>query len=314
MSEAAALVDAVLAGQRRAAARLITAIEHGADLPAPAALRLWQAGGRSCLIGLTGPPGVGKSTLASRLIRDLRARGQTVAVLAVDPSSPNGGGAVLGDRVRMQQSATDPGVFIRSMSARGTFGGLSRTAGDALMVLDAMGFDTILVETVGVGQTEVEISAFCPCVVLVQSASGGDVVQAIKAGIVEIASIYAVSKPGQGDAAAMLRGLSEAAMLRHAADPTGWIAPALIADALDSAGMAALHDAIDARFAWLAANAPRAATEEEARIRARALLALRARAERDLAAPGTRDLADLVTRIRQREEPPLALTARLLQR
>lgn len=307
-----ALAGAVLHGQPRAAARLISALEAGAELPEDAALRLWQAGGRARLIGLTGPPGVGKSTLANRLVADLRSEGQKVAVLAVDPSSPASGGAVLGDRVRMLAAGADPGVFIRSMSARGAFGGLSRAAGDALVVLDAMGFDSILVETVGVGQTEVEIAAFCPCVLLVQAASGGDAVQAIKAGIVEIGSAYVVTKPRQGDPAVMLRALSEAAALRHTADPDGWMPPALIADALTGEGMAALHAAIAARFRWLAENPARAAAEEDRRIHARALLALRAQAERRLAAPEAAGLAELVAEVRQRRVHPAALVRRLM--
>ena len=305
------LVDGVLAGQTRAVARLISAIEQGADLPEPLARRLWQAGGTARVIGLTGPPGVGKSTLANRLVQDLRAAGQRVAVLAVDPSSPASGGAVLGDRVRMLAAAGDPGVFIRSMSARGAFGGLSRAAGDALMVLEAAGFDTILIETVGVGQTEVEVAALCPCVLLLQSPSAGDAVQAIKAGVVEIGSVHVVTRPDQGDPAALLRALHEMAAMRHAADPGGWVPQVLAADARTGDGMAALNDAIAARFRWLADQPARAMAEEDQRIRARALLALRAGAERRLALPDDPALAATLARVRLRQEHPMALVRQL---
>lgn len=299
--------EAIRAGDIRAAARLISAIERGDPGLEPLLAALWRMGGRARLIGLTGPPGAGKSTLANRMIRDLRAEGHRVAVLAVDPSSALGSGALLGDRVRMQAAAAEPGVFMRSMSARGAFGGLSRAAGDAVTVLDAMGFDTILVETVGVGQTEVEIATLCPCVLLLHTPAAGDAVQAIKAGVIEIAAVHVVTKPKLGDPAPVQRALAEAAALRHAADPGGWIAPILVADALADPPMTAFHDAIAARFGWLDANPERAAAEADARIRARALLTLRARAERQLALGQD---ADLVARIRRREADPAELLLR----
>lgn len=205
----AALLEAVRSGDRRALSRAITGVEQDGvttGLPAP--------GG---VIGVTGPPGAGKSTMISELIETLRSRDESVAVLAVDPSSPITGGAILGDRIRMQAHIDDEGVYVRSMATRGHLGGLAAATKETLALLGVAGFDRLIVETVGVGQSEVEIMNVADIVMLVVGPSWGDQIQADKAGIVEIADIFVVNKgdrPGVGD---VQRALREAAVARDAA-------------------------------------------------------------------------------------------------
>lgn len=205
-----ALCDAALAGDRRALARLLTAVENRTPLAEVALRRLYPMAGRAQLIGITGPPGAGKSTLVAALIAELRRAGRPVAVVAVDPSSPITGGAVLGDRVRMQAYASDPDVFIRSMASRGHSGGLSPATTAAAAVFDAIGFDIVLIETVGTGQSEVEVAAAADTTVVVESPDMGDEIQAIKAGLLEVADIVVVNKgdrPGAHRTAGQLHAM-----------------------------------------------------------------------------------------------------------
>ena len=222
-TRAAELSGSAVAGDRLALARLLTAVENHSDVAEAALRRLYPTAGRAHLVGITGPPGSGKSTLVAALIAEVRKAGRTVAVIAVDPSSPITGGALLGDRVRMQAYAGDDGVFIRSMASRGHAGGLAPTSTAAAAVLDAAGFDLILVETVGTGQSEVEVAAMADTTVVLEAPEMGDEVQAIKAGLLEVADLVVVNKgdkPGAQRTAAQLRAMLVASPPR-AVDPAG---------------------------------------------------------------------------------------------
>ncbi|MCC5950120.1 MAG: methylmalonyl Co-A mutase-associated GTPase MeaB [Nitriliruptoraceae bacterium] len=216
----APLLEGLERGERRALARLLTLVEDGSPTQLRAVVAaLHPRTGGARVIGITGSPGVGKSTLTNALASGLRARGRSVAILAVDPSSPFSGGALLGDRVRMQGHHADPDVFIRSMASRGHLGGLSFATPQAVLVLDAAGFDDVIVETVGVGQSEVEIAATADTTVIALAPGMGDGVQAAKAGILEVADVFVINKadaPGAGKLASELRGMLE---LGHATEP-----------------------------------------------------------------------------------------------
>ncbi|WP_297421210.1 methylmalonyl Co-A mutase-associated GTPase MeaB [Thermococcus sp.] len=188
------LVEALLKGDKKAAARLITLAENDEENAKEIARLVYPHTGKAYVVGITGPPGAGKSTLLDKLIKLARDEGKVVGVIAIDPTSPFTGGALLGDRLRMQRHSTDPGVFIRSMATRGSLGGLAKTTNDAVRILDAYGCDVIFIETVGVGQTEVDIVKTADTVVLVNVPGLGDEVQALKAGLMEIADIFAINK------------------------------------------------------------------------------------------------------------------------
>jgi LAO/AO transport system kinase len=221
-ARAVELADAAVAGDRLALARLLTAVENRTAVAEAAMRRLYPTAGRAHLVGITGPPGSGKSTLVAALIEEVRRAGRTVAVVAVDPSSPITGGALLGDRVRMQAYSSDDGVFIRSMASRGHAGGLASTSTAAAAVLDAAGFDLILLETVGTGQSEVEVAAAADTTVVLEAPEMGDEVQAIKAGLLEVADLVVVNKgdkPGAQRTAAQLRAMLVATASRDG-DPS----------------------------------------------------------------------------------------------
>jgi len=213
---------AAVGGDRLALARLLTAVENRTPVAEAALRRLYPGAGRAHLVGITGPPGSGKSTLVAALIAEVRKAGRSVAVIAVDPSSPITGGALLGDRVRMQAYAGDGDVFIRSMASRGHAGGLAATSTAAAAVLDAAGFDLILIETVGTGQSEVEVAAAADTTVVLEAPEMGDEVQAIKAGLLEVADLVVVNKgdkPGAQRTAAQLRAMLVASAPRGGDDP-----------------------------------------------------------------------------------------------
>ena len=216
-TRAAELSAAAVAGDRLALARLLTAVENRTDVAEASLRRLYPMAGRAHLVGITGPPGCGKSTLVAALIAEVRRADRAVAVIAVDPSSPITGGALLGDRVRMQACASDDGVFIRSMASRGHAGGLASTSTAAAAVLDAAGFDLIFIETVGTGQSEVEVAAAADTTVVLEAPEMGDEVQAIKAGLLEVADLVVVNKgdkPGAQRTAAQLRAMLVATAAR----------------------------------------------------------------------------------------------------
>ena len=231
----------MLAGDRIALAKLITLVENR-DPETPAVMsRLHRTGPRTPVLGVTGPPGAGKSTLVDRLIGALRQQGQRVGVIAVDPSSPFSGGAVLGDRIRMQGHFLDEGVFIRSLSARGNVGGLARAARDVTRLLAAFGKDIVIVETVGVGQSEFDVMRLADTVLVVLVPEAGDTVQAMKAGLLEIADVFVVNKADREGAARMKSELELMLQLRPS---TGWQVPVLLAVATDGTGVPELVDAV----------------------------------------------------------------------
>jgi LAO/AO transport system kinase len=237
------LVDGVLAGDRRAIARAISLVEDGAGELETLSSALFARTGSAFTVGLTGSPGVGKSTLAGALVAALRPRERTVAVLAIDPSSPFSGGALLGDRVRMQEHATDPGVFIRSMATRGHLGGMALAAPEAVRILDAAGFDDVIVETVGVGQAEVDVAAATDTTLVVVAPGWGDHVQVAKAGILEIADVFVVNKADREGAEGAVRDLRQ--MIRLGPERP-WTPPIVATTAARGDGLDELWSAIEA--------------------------------------------------------------------
>lgn len=238
-------LEAVLRGEPRAVGRAISLIENGANTADNLLALLHSHTGRAYRIGVTGPPGAGKSTLVTRLALQYRAHGLSVGILAVDPTSPFTGGAILGDRIRMQDVALDSGVYIRSMATRGALGGLARAAKDAADVLDAAGMHIVILETVGVGQSELDIAGAADVTVVVLVPEGGDGVQAIKSGLMEIADLFAMNKsdrPGAEQAAATIKAALE---FRVTHEPDQWIPLVLRTIASEDGGVAELAAAIE---------------------------------------------------------------------
>ncbi len=245
-----ALAEQARAGQQAAGARLIRMLEEGEPDALQGLRALLPHTGRAHLLGITGPPGAGKSTLVDRIVGELRRRDRRVGVIAVDPSSPFTGGAILGDRVRMQTHATDPAVFIRSMATRGQLGGLARATFEATSVLDAMGYDAILIETVGVGQDEVDVVELAQTTAVVSIPGMGDDIQAIKAGILEIGDVFVVNKADLPGAERVAKQLTAMLHLREAPSD-GWDPPIVPTVAERAEGVDALVDAFDAHRAHL---------------------------------------------------------------
>ena len=269
------LVAGLDRGERRALARLLTLVEDGR----PEQLRelvaaLYPRTGRARVIGITGSPGVGKSTLTDAIATELRSQDRSVAILAVDPSSPFSGGALLGDRVRMQSHHADDKVYIRSMASRGHLGGLSFATPQAVLVLDAAGFDDVIVETVGVGQSEVEIAASADTTVVALAPGMGDGIQAAKAGILEVADVFVINKadgPGAGKLASELQGMLELGHSLEEADaPASWWPPILRTVAVRSEGIPELVEAFGQHAEHLDAGGQR-----EERLRRRAVHTIR---------------------------------------
>jgi LAO/AO transport system kinase len=247
------MVERVLSGDRRALARLVTLIENEAPEAREYLARLYPASGRAQIVGVTGSPGAGKSTLVTQICRELRQRDLRVGVVAVDPSSPFTGGAILGDRIRMQELAGDPKVFIRSMASRGSLGGLAASTRDVARALDAAGYDVVIIETVGAGQAEVEIVRAAHTVLVVTVPGMGDDIQALKAGILEIADIFVVNKadrPGADQTAAELRMLLSLAT-KQPKSPDVWRVPILKTSATQGEGIAELVEALFRHRAFL---------------------------------------------------------------
>jgi LAO/AO transport system kinase len=268
------LLERVLQGEPRAVARAISKVEDGAGDSFELMKSVFAHTGRGLVVGITGSPGAGKSSLVDRLAALYRKRGERVGIVAVDPSSPFSGGAILGDRIRMQTLGLDPGVFIRSMATRGNLGGLARATVDAVAILDAAGFDKIVVETVGVGQDEVEIVKTADVSVVVLVPGMGDDIQAIKAGIMEIGDVFVINKADRDGVLRTEKELESLLTLAHRAD--GWLPPIVKTVAIENRGLEELAAAVEG-YRDFQKNSPGSNTRRTSVARWRILELLRER-------------------------------------
>ena len=302
------IVAGVLAGRARQIGRAISAVENpGGSSEILGAL--FSRTGRARVLGITGPPGAGKSTFVQRLAQAYRRAGHRVGIVAVDPSSPFTGGAILGDRIRMSEIYTDPGVFIRSMATRGALGGLARATSDAVDVLDAAGYDIVLIETVGVGQDEVDIVKAAETTAVVLLPGLGDEIQAIKAGILEIGDVFLVNKADREGAD---RTAAELAMMLDLAPPAAWRPPIVRTVATRGEGVEEAAEALAAHGAFLDSTGE-GARRRERRMRARLLALLEERFRRAVEshAPERGGLEEAILRLAERREDPYSAAARL---
>ena len=300
----------MLAGRARDIGRAMTALESEGGCPEVLA-GLYPRTGRARIVGVTGPPGAGKSTLVQRLAQALRRSGTTVGIVAVDPSSPFTGGAILGDRIRMAEIYTDPGVFIRSMATRGALGGLARATSDAVDVLDAAGFDVVLIETVGVGQDEVDVVRAADTTAVVLVPGLGDDIQAIKAGILEIADVFVVNKADREGAD---RAAAELAAMLDLSGERAWRPPIVRTVAPRNEGVVEALAALESHAAYLRASGEGARRREQrARSRLLALLEERFRRVVETRAPEQAGLEEAIRAVLARREDPYAAAERLFQ-
>lgn len=313
------IVERLLHGDRRALARMVTLIENDSPAARRYLSEIHPHTGQAHIIGVTGAPGAGKSTLVTHLVRELRRRERKIGVVAVDPSSPFSGGALLGDRIRMMELAGDPQVFIRSMASRGSLGGLSASTRDVVHALDAAGYNPILIETVGTGQAEVEVMRAAQTVLVVCAPGMGDEVQAIKAGILEIADIFVVSKadrPGADQTVAelaMMLSLDPARRL-HDKNKPYWKIPVLKTSAFKGLGLGELADAVEAHRVYLEESGTltwRAHRQTRSEIETLILHAVSNALKREVSA---REWQRLIEEIITRQRDPYSVAADLEQR
>jgi LAO/AO transport system kinase len=312
--EPARLVEQARAGDGRAVARLVTLVEGDSPQLREVMSLLAPHTGSALSIGLTGAPGVGKSTTTAALVAAYRKRDLRVGVLAVDPSSPFSGGALLGDRVRMQDVALDKGVYIRSMATRGHLGGLSRATPQALRVLDAAGCDVVLIETVGVGQSEVEVAGLADTTVVLLAPGMGDGIQAAKAGILEIGDVFAVNKADRDGAAATVKEIQHMLGLGEARQAGDWRPPVVRTVAMRGEGIDDLVEAVDKHQAWLeASNELRQRRVRRAAHEVEAIAVETIRARMGESEPGGASLDELAEGVVDGRLDPYAAADRLLE-
>jgi len=305
--------ERVRAGEVRALSRAISAVEDNAPESEALLRALFPHSGQAHLVGITGAPGTGKSTLVDRLAAQLRRGGETVGIIAVDPTSPYTGGAILGDRIRMQGHATDDGIFIRSMATRGFLGGLARTTADVALVMDAAGKRRLLIETVGVGQDEVDIVALADCTVVVLVPGLGDEVQAIKAGIMEIADIFALNKSDREGTDRFEQQLK--AMLSLVPERAGWRPPVVRTIATENRGIQELHAAIE-DFRRHVARSGQLQARKAANWKQRLLDLLEARLLERVVAHGLGEKAldALAAEVSERRRDPFTAVSEIMER
>jgi len=306
------LVERLLAGEKRALARAISLVENGDPAGAELVARIYPRTGRARIVGFTGPPGVGKSTLIGALVTELRSRGRRVAVLSIDPSSPFTRGALLGDRIRLAEHFLDEGVFIRSMASRGALGGLAEATLQAALVMDAAGFDDVLLETVGVGQAEIDIVDHADTVVLALMPGSGDSIQALKAGVMEIPDVIVVNKAEHPLTDTMVREVRTALSLGPSG---GWKVPIVKTVASEGKGIDELLDAIDAHRAHVEETGTLAERRaRNLRSEVLGLAAARLRRELELRIAADDSVAALLESVVRRETDPATAAAVLLER
>ncbi len=310
MKDIEKLAEDALNGDKRSIARLLTVVENGLPEARDAIAILYPKTGKAHIIGITGSPGVGKSTLIEKIIREIRKRDKTVGVVAVDPTSPFSGGAFLGDRVRMQSLSTDEGVFIRSMATRGSLGGVARATSDAVKILDASGMDFIIVETVGAGQSEVEVMRITETVVVMLSPGAGDDIQALKAGMMEIGDIFVVNKADLENAQKVVVDVENTLSMKGAEE--GWRTPVVKTVATTGDGVDELLETITRHKEHL--NSSGASEQRKRRVEDEVVSAIREKAADYIieSIRGSNQLDETIERVMNHEKDPYTAVDELL--